>query len=348
MQKTGTPLAYVDPSMRIVGFSIVSASVADAIEANEATANTLITSTTDCAVVQEGGTIGPFTQAGECFELRVDNTKDNSSFTVNTAGLAAIALFTEHVPTEFERDMHYLKDSSGNNVEPVLQENGGHHDHGHDHGHGHDHDDDDDKPTCACVAEEYKFNMDCNGEAAMLDALSILKNTGCATDCSSDECQKNWYIVQAHHDYCDPQALPTAVEDDFHDFDQVCESCAIDRIFIEGAPDCPAPNCEDQSGNQAYAFLVDNGCTVGCADKPECRENYITLRVVHDGCDHEVLTTDAEEGLHDFEESCETVVCNAQGSQDDQLTCTSGSMGAMANVLITSMVALIGAGFAMA
>ena len=146
------------------------------------------------------------------------------------------------------------------------------------------------------------------------------------------------YILQ-----CDPNGLPTAIEDDFHDFDEVCSSCAIERGFVQGAPDCPSPNCDDQSGNEAYAFLTENGCSTGCADKTECREKYITLRVVHDGCDHDVLTTDAEEGLHDFEESCSTVVCNAKGSEKDQLTCASGAATATATLkTLASGIAVLG------
>ena len=52
-------------------------------------------------------------------------------------------VFAEHVPTEFENDMHYLQDAAGEDVEPLVEEGG--HD-GHDHGRrrlddnsGHDH-----------------------------------------------------------------------------------------------------------------------------------------------------------------------------------------------------------------
>ena len=48
-----------------------------------------------------------------------------------------IAVFAQHVPTEFERDQHYLKDSAGTDIEPVAQEGADAHAHD-DHG---DHDD---------------------------------------------------------------------------------------------------------------------------------------------------------------------------------------------------------------
>ena len=47
-----------------------------------------------------------------------------------------VAVFAQHVPTEFERDQHYLKDSAGTDIEPVAQESSGAHDHGHHDEHG--------------------------------------------------------------------------------------------------------------------------------------------------------------------------------------------------------------------
>ena len=91
-------------------------------------------------------------------------------------------------------------------------------DHAHEDEHGHE------AEKCACMAEEMGFAMDCSDTAAMMEALMVLKSSGCNTDCSSPECEKNWYIVQAHHDYCDESAMPNEIEDDFHDYDEVCES----------------------------------------------------------------------------------------------------------------------------
>ena len=139
---------------------------------------------------------------------------------------------------------------------------------------------------------------------------------------------------------------------DFHDFDTVCESCDIERGFVEGAPNCPAANCKDTSGNDAFAFLVENGCSTGCSTNEDCQTNYLTLRTVHDSCDHDVLSVDAEEGLHDFEESCVDVVCNAAEAGVDQTVCTATPAGAsttpgaftLALVVATSLAAVV-AGF---
>ena len=76
----------------------------------------------------------------------------------------------------------------------------------------HDDHDDDHAESCACLAEELDFSMDCSDTEAMMKALAVLKTSGCSTDCSSPACEKNWYIVQAHHDYCDDSAIPNEIE----------------------------------------------------------------------------------------------------------------------------------------
>lgn len=108
------------------------------------------------------------------------------------------------------------------------------------------------------------------------------------------------------------------VEDGFHDFDLVCESCEIARKDIPGAEDCPTANCTDNSGNEAYASLIADGCLSNCTEAT-CKDNYFTLRVVHDTCDHDVLSQEAEEGIHDLEDSCAELVCNT--GITDQLEC---------------------------
>ena len=57
---------------------------------------------------------------------------------------------------------------------------------------------------CACEAEEMGFAIDCGAEQAMLDALGYLNDNGCAEKGScgaGTECEKNYLVVQSHHDY---------------------------------------------------------------------------------------------------------------------------------------------------
>jgi len=174
--------------------------------------------------------------------------------------------------------------------------------------------------SCACEAEEFNFDINCSDTEAMITAMTFLKTSGCAADCSSPECEKNYLIVQSHHDYCPEEGVPEEVEDGFHDYDETCTACEISRPFVDGAPDCPIPNCNDNSGNDAYAALVDKGCGIDCASS-ECRDSFFTLRVVHDLCDHDTLSRASEEGLHDMEVSCVAQICNAVDGGDKQLEC---------------------------
>ena len=94
-----------------------------------------------CTVVEDGESMSSIVAEGSCFELHV-GTGDDSTFTIDTMGFTGMAMYAQHVPTEFERDQHYLKDSSGTDIEPIAQEGAGAHDHG-DHGddHGDEHGD---------------------------------------------------------------------------------------------------------------------------------------------------------------------------------------------------------------
>ena len=83
-----------------------------------------------CTVVEDGESMSSIAAEGSCFELHV-GTGDDSTYTIDTAGINGMAMYAQHVPTEFERDQHYLKDSAGTDIEPVAQEGAGAHDHGH-------------------------------------------------------------------------------------------------------------------------------------------------------------------------------------------------------------------------
>lgn len=174
---------------------------------------------------------------------------------------------------------------------------------------------------CACEAEEVGFTIDCANTTAMTDALTFLTTNGCATDCSSEECEKNFYIVQAHHDFCPEEDIPEIIEDKFHDYDEVCTQCEIRRQFVEGAPNCPAPSCEDESGNEAYTSLIAQGCNLDCSST-ECQSLFHVLLITHDACEHDVLSSAAEIGYHDVERSCVNAVCNdVSGVLADPLVC---------------------------
>jgi hypothetical protein len=180
--------------------------------------------------------------------------------------------------------------------------------------------------SCACEAEELGFKIDCSDTATMLAALQVLQSSGCSTQCDSDVCIKSYFIVQSHHDYCPEEGVPVEIEDGFHDYDEVCEACEIIKMATEGAPDCPAAVCDDNSGNTAYAAAIEAGCLTNCTSDT-CRDHFFILRSVHDSCPHDSLTEASELGLHDLEEACVEQVCN-QAVDEDQLVCHEDDHGA--------------------
>ena len=129
--------AYADPSMRLV---LIPTDTPDeaTMHSLESGVESLIEG--DCTVVEDGETIQNIADTGTCFELHV-GTGDDSTFNMDTTGISGLAIYAQHVPTEFERDQHYLKDSTGTDIEPVAQEGGGAHGH-------HGHDDHEEYPIC--------------------------------------------------------------------------------------------------------------------------------------------------------------------------------------------------------
>lgn len=134
------------------------------------------------------------------------------------------------------------------------------------------------------------------------------------------------------------------IEDGFHDYDTVCESCEISRQPDANLPPCPTAVCDDNSGNEAYKALINAGCSTTCDSN--CAENYRILRAVHDTCDHDALSQEAEEGIHDVELACAMHNCNT--GTDDSLTCdeephssaATGSLTAAAAVVAAALVVL--------
>ena len=111
---------YADPSMRLAILPTEDPSEMG-MEALEEDGAALL-SDEDCAVIEAGETIA-VPAAGGCFELHVGETED-STYPLETPGMAGIVVIAQHMPIEFERDMHYLKDAEGTDIEPVAQEGG--------------------------------------------------------------------------------------------------------------------------------------------------------------------------------------------------------------------------------
>ena len=163
---------------------------------------------------------------------------------------------------------------------------------------------------CACIAEEENFAINCGDKAAMTAAYDFLVSNGCGGSCEG-ECQKNFYIVLAHHDYCLSDEVPPVLEEAVHDFEQVCEDCFIRRKFDPSLPTCDTPDCGNQQvAEEAYNALVSENCGNNCTSA-SCGSNYRIIRGYHDLCSEDAIPIDIEKGIHDLETPCEAFGCNA-------------------------------------
>jgi hypothetical protein len=117
MQKASVGGTYADAAMWLVIIPTDTVTAAN-METLEAGVADLVTA--GCAETAAGGTMTAPAMGGSCFNLQVDAANDDSTWTIDTSGLTGMAIYTQHVPTEFERDAHYLTDSSGDDIEPVA------------------------------------------------------------------------------------------------------------------------------------------------------------------------------------------------------------------------------------
>ena len=101
---------------------------ADDIEAVEESAEKMLES--DRALKKNGGdNLGV---SNEAYSLVFDQSKDVTVYEIDIRQNGKYAFFTEHMPFEFEVDEHFLKDSTGADIEPLAQvPEDGHDDHGH-------------------------------------------------------------------------------------------------------------------------------------------------------------------------------------------------------------------------
>jgi hypothetical protein len=238
--------SYADPTMKVVLFSTTSVSEAT-MHNLEANVKALIEGT--CDEIDDGETMTGISETGKCFEWHVDTSKEVSSFIIDTTTISGLAAYTAHSPYEFEADAHYLKDSSGADVEHVAEETSPgpsddckhnywlmqmHHDHcPHDALDStietglHDFEEfytdctidrlydpsKDDCPSVSCSS----VNVD------LADAVTTLTNSNCNTDCSSTTCKDTFQRILIAHDTCAESQLPTDLETGLHSFEDACE-----------------------------------------------------------------------------------------------------------------------------
>merc|ERR1719395_472808 len=129
--------AYADPSMKLVLLPVTTTDLYKTMQDSMTSVFSDMLTGDGCTAVAEGGSITPVA-GGSCFELTNDDSKTDSTFVIDTsaADLTGLVVFAQHVPTEFERDLHYLydtalavgadtndaRDTAGANVEPSFWE----------------------------------------------------------------------------------------------------------------------------------------------------------------------------------------------------------------------------------
>lgn len=115
---TSLAYAYADETMDVVMLPVADDSEA-ALLASKADADHSWEEKGACTVVNSGGSIKPVNES--CFIMTFDDNADSdtSTFTIDTSTTNYVAVWAQHVPTEFERDLHYFKDTAFADVEPA-------------------------------------------------------------------------------------------------------------------------------------------------------------------------------------------------------------------------------------
>ena len=109
------PYTYADETMDIVLLSVTAATRAS-LHAAEVKGNNSF-SANACVPLNSGGTIIP--GENKCYTLTFSDTNQRSTFTIDASNAPNLAIFAQHVPTEFERDYHYLQQGAFAATNPV-------------------------------------------------------------------------------------------------------------------------------------------------------------------------------------------------------------------------------------
>jgi len=295
--------AYADPTM-ILAVIPVAAATEEALAGASGKGTAAFSLT--CEEVAPGGTL----KAAEdkCYTLVFDQDAAGTKFVIDTTGVTAVAFFGQHLPTEFEETEHYFKDMTGVDIEPVAQEPDG----GDGHAHGHGDGPDAWKGMCVCQAQVKGWKLDCTNKAKISEAVAALDaKAACKGEDPPEDCVTNYHVMQAHHDHCLHDALPTGIEHTLHDYEHFYDDCFVKRQFNPELSACPEVDCTDATAMTKAVATLQAGCTTtaACADAT-CSAAIKLVLGVHDLCSEKDLPNNLEAALHDHEEPCEDQLCN--------------------------------------
>ena len=200
-------------------------------------------------MVQAGGTITP--AVGTCYELHFDASSADSTFTIDASGATNVAIFTEHVPTEFERDTHYLRGASGVDVEPAAEAAAASR---HDHGDG----------TASDVG--LTFSMFGDTTCTATGGCAFLPHGACVAGTSSPFLDDSAFYSASCG--ADGSAVLTQYSD------AICSLATFSTVgaLCQGVSQCPIPanTCvavgADPANGQSYTSSVTLSC--GTASPP--------------------------------------------------------------------------------
>ena len=327
---------YADPSMKLVIIPVASPTLSNAdglMTAKSDAGNDLMEDS--CTEKSNGDKLTPAAD-GTCFNLNVNDSLSEVSFTINTADLTGLAFFAEHEPTEFEDTKHFFQDSAEEDIECLAQTVA---ESGHDHGHG----EETIKPTCACASRTHRFEIDCTDKPTMQAAIDYLSANGICSSCEpTDECKKQFLILQTHHDYCHHTEIPDTAEHEIHDFEGNYDGCSISRRYVDTAKDCPALGytCATAATKlPTLAQLTTADCAATKCKSELCITYFQQILLAHDTCDHDEIKQFHETALHDLEEVCDAAGhwCNTAPEStirlDTSLCVTSGATSKFAAAL---------------
>jgi len=230
---TGTAGAetYADAEMKMVVISVDETDVTHLFEQAD-TANTLMAG--NCPVKNTGDSIPAPTAAGACYTLTFPTTNPSTTdfhLTIATTGVAHVAFYTAHMPTEFERDTHYLMDAGMSDADMASATAGNV------------------VGTCEGV-----------GCATKGPVEPVAQNKEyCKIQHDADGlmvCQQAFLVIQAHHDYCPHDTLTSYEEKLFHDWESKCNGCLIRRKYDSTLDTCPTIECTDKTvATLSYDYL---------------------------------------------------------------------------------------------
>merc|ERR1719388_392764 len=155
--------------------------------------------------------------------------------------------------------------------------------------------------------------------AKISEAVANLEGkAACKATDPPEDCVMNYHVMQAHHDHCLHDALPTGIEKILHDYEHFYDDCFIKRQFNPALGACPQVDCSDATAMTKAIATLQAGCatTQACADST-CSAAIKTVLMAHDVCPEDKLPNNLEVALHDHEEPCEDQLCNTAGGAFD-------------------------------